>query len=252
MLFLVLENILIGLITSTVSGTAVWMWRRAHDRRTLAGQGEMFGLKPSGCCLIVVNHHWQKSGSTSHNDVLALVSVASLAQRLGNVISVLPDDESRERHGSCSEICIGGPRSNARTEAHLATALPGVIVRPLSNRRDSSAFIVAGNRHLLDHGKVDHALVARFPAGEAKHPVLLVCGQSAIANRAAVAYLMDNHRSLAQHVADVDRFCLLLRVESAKTFGVEATSLVADVTDAAFRPPAPPALVAPVSSAAPG
>jgi hypothetical protein len=54
-----LLNILIGLVTSVLSGGSVLAWRHVKDARILSRKAAFFG-------------HWQKPGSTSHDDVQAM------------------------------------------------------------------------------------------------------------------------------------------------------------------------------------
>jgi hypothetical protein len=229
-----LLNIVIGLITSILSGGSVWAWRRVKDARILRRKAAFFGLDPGTTCLIVMNNHWQKPGSTSHSDVHTMIEVATLAADTGCPVSVLPGDDLRESNGDRTEFCIGGPTSNPRTAGHLASHLPGVRYRPYSAKRDSGAILVAGQQFLFDHGRLEHALIAKFTPPHSSRPVIVIAGHRALDNQAVIHFLMREYRTLSKIVDSLDRFCLILRVNSSDTYGFQATELAADVTAAAF------------------
>jgi hypothetical protein len=228
-------NISIGLATSVLSGGAVWLWQRARNARILRRKAAFFGVERGGTCLIIMNNTWDTPGRSSHHDVHAMIEAATLASEVACAISVHSCDEFRESNGNRTEFCIGGPESNPRTGGHLASHLPGVTVRPVHvNRRDSAAIVVGDQRFLLDLGNHEHALVAKFTLPEASRPVILICGQTPITNRAAIHYLKREYRALSKTVASVDQFCIMVRVTSTGTYGYQAADLECDVSAAAF------------------
>ena len=232
----VVFNIVIGLVTSVLSGGSVWAWQRAAITTAVHRKAAFFGLASGATCLIVMNNHWQKPGSTSHNDVHAMIEVASLAHETGCPITVLPADELHESNGDRTEFCIGGPTSNPRTAGHMAAHLPGV--RHLSNpgALGPSALLVGGEQFPFEHGRLEHALVARFTPLGSSRPVILISGHRSLNNWAAIHFLIREHRNLSKAVASPERFCLVLRMNASATYGHQATELVADVTTAAFTP----------------
>jgi hypothetical protein len=139
-----LLNIVIGLVTSVLSGGAVLIWRHVTEAHIQRRKAAFFGLSPGGMCLIVLPDHWRHPGSTSHNDVHAMIEVATLAHEVGCPISVLSTDGVREFSEDRTEFCIGGPTSNPRTASHLASHLPGVSYRPYRLEPDPGAIIVGG------------------------------------------------------------------------------------------------------------
>jgi hypothetical protein len=229
-------NVVVGLVTSVVSATAVWLWQHARNARVVRRKAAFFGIQSGGTCLIIMNNKWSKPGSTAHPDVHALIEIATLAHDLGAEISVRSCDEIRESNGDRTEFCVGGPlqNSNPRSGAYAAAYLPGVAFRPHSRRPDSLALVVAGRSFPYHHGNEEHALVAKFTPTTAKRPVVLICGQSATMNRAAVHLLKRDYRTLAKRVASTDRFCVIVRARSIPTYGHEAVEYVDDVTAAAF------------------
>ncbi|WP_462185881.1 hypothetical protein [Frankia sp. CcWB2] len=164
-----------------------------------------------------------------------MIEVATLAGELGCPISVHSCDEFYDINGDRTEFCLGGPESNPRTGGHLATHLPGVAVRPIApGQPDSGAFVVGERRFLLEKGRREYALVARFTPPGSTRPVILICGQTAVTNRAAVYGLKQKYRDLARTIASVDRFCIIFKIELSSTYGYQAVRLDSDVTVAAF------------------
>jgi hypothetical protein len=228
-------NIVFGLVTSIVSGGSIWVWHRTKDARSRRGKAAFFGLEAGGTCLIVMNNKWDAPGSVSNHDVHTMIEIATLASEIGNPISVLSSNEFHGLNGSRTEFCIGGPGSNPRTTGHLAAHLPGVAILPIDvGQPASGAFVVGGRRYLRDKGRREHALIARFTPPGSSRPVLLISGQRAIANRAAIYYLKREYRDLAKTVASVDRFCVVVRLDASDTYGYQAVSLERDVTAEAF------------------
>jgi hypothetical protein len=235
-----LLNIVIGLVTSVLSGTAVLLWRRAASSRIVHRKAAFFGLRPGGPCLIVMNNHWQLPGSASHDDVHVMLEIAALAQEAGCRISVVPTDDLRERAEDSVEFCIGGPLSNPRTAAHLAAYLPGVKQHRISASSDSGAIVVGGRRFAFKRGKQEYALVAKFTPAHSSRPVILIYGQRAINSRAAINFLKHNYRTLSKTVESIGRFCLIIQVTSSDAYGSQAAELAADVTSDAFTAPKHP------------
>jgi hypothetical protein len=232
----VVFNIVIGLVTSVLSGGSVWTWHRAALVSAVRRKAAFFGLEPGGTCLIVMNNHWQKPGSTSHYDVHAMIEVAALAHESGCPITVIPADELHEGNDDRTEFCIGGPTSNPRTAGHLAAHLPGVSILPYSAERDSGAIAIGSEQFLFERGRLEHVTVAKFTPVGSSRPVFVICGHRSIDNRAAILFLTREYRNLSKSVGSLDRFCLVLRVNASDTYGHQATELVADVTAVAFAP----------------
>lgn len=228
-------NVAIGLVTSVLSGGSVWAWQRARNIRILRRKETFFGLKPGAPCLIVMNHKYNAPGSTAQNDVQVMIKVATLASEIGSKISVRSCDEVQGINADHTEFCIGGANSNPRTIEYLANYLPGVALKPYSTtRRDSAAIVVGGQRFLFEHGKTEHALVAKFTPPASTRPVMIICGQRSIANRGAMEFLHRNYLTLMKNLASVDQFCLVAKIVSSNIYGHEMVELAGDVTTAAF------------------
>ncbi|HZD72257.1 MAG TPA: hypothetical protein VFA45_26075 [Actinomycetes bacterium] len=251
----VLINIVVGLITSVISGTAVWTGQRLLALRRRQRAAVFFGVRAGERCrLVIYRTPWQPSpDSMRHADVQALVDLAVLLRELGAEPEVVPFDQLAEGPGHQTEFCIGGPTVNARTQTHLARYLPGVTMRPWDRTRRDSIAIVVGEQQFLHNpplgpGRTEqeqvYAVLARFVPPSGDHPVFVISGQTALANRGAVQFLTrpGNQRQL-RRLADGDatgggRFCLVVQVASPRVYGHQLVEVASDATAAAFAPTA--------------
>jgi hypothetical protein len=121
-----LLNIVIGLVTSVLSGTAVLVWRRAASSRVLHRKAAFFGLRPGRRCLIVMNNHWQLPGSASHDDVHVMLEIAALAHEAGCPITVTSSDaygsDAAELAADVTSAAFTAPKHPPA--AHRAQAAP--------------------------------------------------------------------------------------------------------------------------------
>lgn len=198
-------NIAVGLATSVISGALALSWKRVRTARILNRKAAFFGLERGGRCL---------------------VGIVALAHDLGCSTSMLPVDDVHASNGDGTEFCIGTPTSNPRTAKYLELFLPGVKYLKHGSRRDSGALVVDGKKYLFDRGRQEHALVAKFVPPQSRVRF--------IDNRAALRLLEREYRMLLKVVDSLDRFCLILRINSSDTYGHEASELLSDVTAAAF------------------
>ncbi|MEP7022283.1 MAG: hypothetical protein ABJB47_00385, partial [Actinomycetota bacterium] len=228
--------------TSIIGGGCVWLWQRVRNASGLRRKEAFFGLEPRGTCLIVMNNKFGAEGATHHDDVQAMIAVATLASGIGSSVVIESCNDLHGINGDRTEFCIGGPTggSNPRTGAHLAAHLPGVAVLPADPGRRDPPVIVAGERQFpWKRGEEDYALVAKFTPPGSSRPVIVICGQTALSNRAAVYFLQRDYASLAKSLVSIDRFAVVVRVASAGTYGHQAVGLLADVSAAAFTPRLP-------------
>jgi hypothetical protein len=253
----VLINIMVGLVTSLLSGTAVWAGQRLRSLRRRQRAAAFFGVRAGERCLLVIYRTpWQPSpDSMRHADVQALVDLAVRLRELGAEPQVVPFDQLAEAPGQQTEFCIGGPAVNARTQTHLARYLPGVTMRPWDRTRRDSIAVVVGEQRFLhtpalgpgpEGGEQEqvYAVLARFVPAPGGRPVFVISGQTSAANRGAVQFLTraGNERWL-RRLADRDatgggRFCLVVRVASPRVYGHRMVEVASDVTAAAFAPDA--------------
>lgn len=230
-----LLNIVIGLATSIISGGSVWLWQQGRSLRILRRKAAFFGLKPGSVCLIVMANRPENPGTSSHDDVHALVEVGALAAEVGCQVSVRSPQEFRESNGDRTEFCIGGPDSNSRARGHLASYLPGISFRPYNpSRRDSIAIVAGGERFLRDPGDREYALVAKFTPQGSSSPVILICGQTAVTNRAAIAFLKNEYREVERMITSTEKFCIIIQIAAISTYGYQGARLDRDVSAVAF------------------
>ncbi|MER7581226.1 hypothetical protein [Kitasatospora sp. NPDC097691] len=221
-------NVVIGLVTSVVSGGSVWVWKRVSTARILHRKQALLGLRPGVPCVIILNSHWQVPAVTEHSDVYAIIELAMLAEEAGCAFSLVAA-EAPELNGDRAELSIGGLGSNRRNVEYVARHLPGVSV----NQRGD--FTVGGECFIHEQGRADHALVAKFTPPRHAQPVLVIMGQSAIANRAAVHLLKRDYKVLLKEIESPDRFCLMVRVDAADTYGYQAVEVATDLSAVAFQ-----------------
>ncbi|MDC2960392.1 hypothetical protein PO587_38800 [Streptomyces gilvifuscus] len=232
-------NVVIGLVTSMLSGSSVWLWQRHARRRFLRRKARFFGIVPGDVCIVVMNNKWNAPGSAQHRDVQAMLKAAMLAAELGCEVTMRSSDEFRGSNGSAVEFCIGSPEngSNVRTGGHLRHNLPGVTVHPFGTPGLSMAIEVGGEVFSWDRGEREHALVAKFHPPGAQRPVVLISGQSSVANHAAMHYLLTSWKELAALLHATERFCFIVRVESIGTYDFYGGTLARDVSAVAFTIP---------------
>ncbi|GGU41816.1 hypothetical protein GCM10010211_01120 [Streptomyces albospinus] len=224
-----------GLVTSLLSGGFVWLWERGKRTRKLYRKASFFGVRPGETCLVVLPSKHNSPRTVHRRDVQAVVQIAMLAGELGCQVSVATDT-FRGSNGDHTEFCVGGPLgdANVRAGGHLAAYLPGVTIHPYSDRPDSVAFSVGGDQYLFDHGNEEYALVAKFTPQESSRPVVLVCGQSALANQAAIHFLRREYAQVAREIASEERYCLLIKISNIRTYEFHRAILERDVSAAAF------------------
>lgn len=231
------RNIVLGLIAAGISAASGWFTRTYLWRRKLRRKQHFFGLSPNSECVLVVNRKaGSDDGTVARRDVFALLELAAIIKDCGANARVVAHDAMEQSFGERTEFCIGGPVSNQRMAAHLASLLPGVEVNTDSEPGpDRGAFRIGGEHYRMDKGSVEHVLLARLTAGENTRPVFLAVGQHSNANHAAVRYLARHHARLA-HKYGNGSFCLLLKVVNSQAYGPDVVKLVADVTRAATSP----------------
>jgi hypothetical protein len=207
-----------------------------------AGGAGWHGLSPGEPCAIVMNRHAKTSNAMHHEDVGGLVDLIGLVREIGATPVVVRFDRILEPAGEITELCIGGPGSNERARVHLKTYLPGVEFRPFAPRADDHlAITVGGDVHPYQESELEHAVLVRFFPEASSHPVILVCGQSARSNHAAISYLTKHYeRSVRLTYRDDEPYCFVLALRSPLVYGVKSVHLANDVTTAAFAPASRP------------
>ncbi|MFE4175344.1 hypothetical protein ACFRR7_25430 [Streptomyces sp. NPDC056909] len=231
-----IRNIVLGVVAAGVSASLGWLARTYLWRRRLRRKQAFFGLPGNSECLLVVNREAGGDGAVHRHDVFALLELSALIKDCGAHAEIVQHDTARQGFGERTEFCVGGPASNRRMAAHLASLLPGVKVNTEPEpKADRGAFQIGSERYRAEPGVGEYVLLARLTAGEGERPVFLFCGQRAITNQAASRYLARHHEKLARKYGG-NAFCLLLKVVNSHAYGPDVVELVADVTRAAREP----------------
>ncbi|MET8825249.1 hypothetical protein ABZX40_35720 [Streptomyces sp. NPDC004610] len=233
------RNIVLGLIAVALGAAIGWLARTSLWRRRLRRKQAFFGLPDNAESLLVVN---RDSGgpelTVTRHDVFALLELSALIKDCNAAAQVVAHDATQQGFGERTEFCVGGPSSNRRMTAHLASLLPGVRVNvDPEPGPDRGAFQIGGERYRLEPGRAEHVILARLTAGQGAdvRPVFLFCGQRAITHQAATRYLARHHERLARKHGR-HSFVLLLKVSNSQAYGPDVVEVVADVTRAAEAP----------------
>src|SRR6266851_3443857 len=231
----VILNIVVGLMTSLISGGSVWAWGRARVTRRQRERASFFGLAPGDTCRIVAPQAFGAPRTVSRHDVFSIVELAKLMRDLRADLDVVGAGEGTYGVGDVTEFCVGGPTANVRMQSHLARFLPSVSIRSFApDSPKSAAIVAAGQEFLRARDSREYVLVARVrPPGNGR-PLFLICGQTGITNRAAVSYLRDNYRSIASAHGPGESWCVVLRVVAPPVYGHKMTELADDVSASAF------------------
>ncbi|MFI1167646.1 hypothetical protein ACH4UM_29625 [Streptomyces sp. NPDC020801] len=241
------RNIVLGVVAAGISAALGWLARTYLWKRRLRRKQSFFGLPDNSESLLVVNRDAGGPELTvTRHDVFALLELSALIKDCNAAAQVVAHDAAQQGFGERTEFCVGGPASNRRMAAHLASLLPGVRVNVEAEPGpDRGAFQIGSERYRLEAGRSEYVLLARLTAGERRsgvRPVFLFCGQRAIDNQAGTRYLARNHERLSRKYGD-NSFVLLLKVVNSQAYGPDVIELVADVTRAAQAPlptPTPP------------
>ncbi|MDF3145231.1 MULTISPECIES: hypothetical protein [unclassified Streptomyces] len=238
------RNIVLGVVAAGISATLGWLARTYLWKRKLRRKQAFFGLPDNAESLLVVNRGAGGPELTvMRYDVFALLELAALIKDCDAHAQIVPHDAARQGFGERTEFCVGGPASNRRMMAHLASLLPGVRVNvDTEPGPDRGALQVGSERYRVEVGKEEYALLARLTVGQSHgtRPVFLFCGQTSITNQAATRYLARNHERLSRKHGN-NSFVLLLKVVNSQAYGPDVVELVADVTRAAQAPLPTPA-----------
>jgi hypothetical protein len=241
----VILNIVVGLMTSLISGGSVWAWGRARVTRRQRERARFFGLSPGDTGRIVAPQAFGAPRTISKHDVFSIVELAKLMRDLRADLDVVGSGEGAYGVGDLTEFCVGGPTANARMQSHLARFLPGVSIRSFApDSPKSAAIVTAGQEFLRERDSREYVLVAKVRPPEGGQPLFLICGQTSITNRAAASYLRDNYRRISSAHGAGENWCVVLRVVAPSVYGHQMTELAVDVSASAFS--APTATVGPV------
>ncbi|MFF2849017.1 hypothetical protein ACFVT5_22225 [Streptomyces sp. NPDC058001] len=238
------RNIVLGVVAAGISAALGWLARTYLWKRKLRRKQAFFGLPDNSESLLVVNREAGGPELTvTRHDVFALLELSALIKDCGAHAQVVAHDAAQQGFGERTEFCVGGPASNRRMAAHMASLLPGIRVNTEPEPGpDRGAFQIGSERYRMDGGKTEYVILARLTAGQGERarPVFLFCGQRAITNQAATRYLARHHERLSRKHGQ-NSFVLLLKVVNSQAYGPDVVELVADVTRPAQAPAPVPA-----------
>jgi hypothetical protein len=235
----VVSNIVIGLVTSLISGGSVWLWGRARVSGRQRERARFFEVSPGDTCRIVAPQAFGAPRTISKHDVFSIVELAKLIRDLRADLDVIGSGEGTYGVGDLTEFCIGGPTANVRMQSHLARFLPGVsIVSFAPDSPRSGAIVAAGQEFPREPNAREYVLVAKVRPPGGGRPLFLICGQTGITNRAAASYLRENYPRISSAHRAGQSWCVVLCVVAPSVYGHQMTELAADVSAAAFSAPA--------------
>ncbi|MFI5930916.1 hypothetical protein [Actinoplanes sp. NPDC051494] len=227
-------DLLINLLASVIAGTAVWLAQFAIRRRRLEKERSFLGLSAGATALLVTSRHFSapSQDSVHRRDVAALVELTALVRECGAKTDLIGGSDLRQELGRVTEFCVGGPSANPRAAVHLRTVLRGVTYRV--NDNGATLSVVVDGAEYVNSDQERYAILARFTAPGAAHPVIYLGGLSSDGNLAAARYLANRHSALLRTYGADRPFCLVLRVREPEAYGTDFTELAADVSDVAF------------------
>ncbi|MGW9479919.1 hypothetical protein ACWGRK_17280 [Saccharomonospora azurea] len=233
------DDLTINLLASVIAGTAVWLFQRLRRRRRDERRKRFFGLSERAKCVIVAPKH--ASAPTAHSvnrlDVAAIVEIATLARECGADVALKVQGQDvvfDTGFDAATEFCIGGPDGNTRMGAHLATFVPGASMDRYEDVGDKLTLRVGDESFPREPGESEFVLLAKVDTARPGRPMFLVCGQTAITNRAAARYLATHYRALAKRHGLDGRFCLILEVVRPDAYGHRVVRERGDYTAVAF------------------
>ncbi|GAA5000715.1 hypothetical protein [Kitasatospora paranensis] len=234
-------NVVLGLVATAISAGIGWLAQTLRRRRRLGRTRQFFGMPAGTECLLVVPRKGGPGATTTvaRDDAYAMMELAALVRECGARSEIVAHDQVRQGLGGKAEFCLGGPTSNNRTAAHLASWLPGVA---FASAEGDLTVTVGDQEYALSwpapDGDPAYVVLARVHAGSGDRPVFLIAGQTATSNHAAVRYLAANHRTLARRHGTDSTFVLVLRVLNPGAYGPDVVELASEATAKATARPA--------------
>jgi hypothetical protein len=216
----VVEQLLLGLGTSVISGSAVWAGQRVTVSHRLRRRRRFLGLgRVYPRAHVIVGRKYNSSDSIHENDVAAALEISALLRAAGgDVVDIVPVAAARQARLDSVEFCLSGPTSNARTGAHLRRHLPALEVVSATDGSRKMTYVVDGRVHEYRPGVEEFVLVARVCRTNRPH-LFLISGQTSVANLAGAAFLTRNEPLLWRRFGDRESFGLILKVIDTDVYG---------------------------------
>lgn len=220
----VVEQLVLGLGTSIISGTAVWAGQRLTVSRRLRRRRRFLGLgRVYPRAHIIVGRKYGSPNSIHVNDVAAALEISALLRAAGgNVVDIVPAAASGPAGPDGVEFCLSGPDSNVRTGAHLRRHLPDLEVR------QQNLYLVDGQAYEWQPGVEEYVVLARICRTDRPH-LFVICGQTSMSNLAGAAYLTRHQPALGRRFGDRESFGLILKVIDTQIYGHQEAEEVGTV-----------------------
>ncbi|GAA0401007.1 hypothetical protein GCM10009541_50150 [Micromonospora gifhornensis] len=231
-----MSDLAINLLASAIAGVVVWLSQLIVRRRKRMRVEGFFGLRATSSALLIVAKQARSEWVTAIEkaDVSAMVELAVLIKSCGVTPRLYMHHEEVPGIGDEVEFCIGGPMSNQRTAAHLRWHMPGVAQGTFEEDPDGLTIKVGKKSFQRVRGEVEYALIARIIIDDAKRPIFLIFGQTALANEAAARYLVREKAALSRTYGNAGNFCFVLGLFGREVYGSHFVRLVDDITEIAF------------------
>jgi hypothetical protein len=234
------RDVVVNLLASLVAASAAWLAQWLLRYRRLARRRAFFGVTKGEECRLVVGRQAgaPSEHSVNRRDVAALVELAAVVRACGGRANL---ETTVDTVGRRTEFCVGGPSVNPRMAAHLRAMLPGVRMTPVEGERvqgHSGQLVVGATSYTREAGRSEYVVLAKAYPPDRRHPVFLLCGQTAQSNAAAARLLGTRYRRLIRDYGTNAPFCLVLRIVEPGIYGPDFVELAADVTAEAFQPAA--------------
>jgi hypothetical protein len=226
-----LVQLALGVGSSVVTGSAVWLGQRARASTRTRSLRRFLGLVGPyrNSCRIVVGRHHSNQRLIHQFDVAAMLEVSALVRAAGVSPVVLSAEEAADTADEV-EFCVSGPTANPRMAAHLRRYVPGLTHAPAEpDSPRSLALLVGGREFAAERGHTEYVALARICRPGRAH-LFLLDGQTGITNRAAAVYLGEHRAQLRRRFGDTESFVVILRVSDPIAYGHREVEEVADVT----------------------
>jgi hypothetical protein len=231
----VVEQLVLGVGSSAIAGTAVWAGQRLVTTARRQARARFLGLVGPWRhrTRLVVGRNPRQPNSIHESDVAAMLEIAALVRAVGVEPEVMSPAEASSDPAEHVEFCLTARDANPRTRAHFERRLPGLR---MLDWQLGGAFVVGGTEYPRDPDVLEYVVVARVCQPDRPH-LWLIAGQTGVTNRAGAWFLVRNETALRRRFGDDRTFCLVLRVIEPATYGYREVEEAADVTEASLTQP---------------
>jgi hypothetical protein len=231
----IVEQLVLGVGSSAIAGTAVWAGQRLVSSGRQRARCRFYGLTGGWRhrCRLVVGRNPRQPNSIHQSDVAAMLEIAQVVRAIGVEPQIMSPAEAAADDHDDVEFCLTARDANPRTRAHLERWLPGLR---MLGHDGGTAFVAGDTTFQREPGVREHVVVARICRPGRPH-LWLVAGQTGITNHAGARFLVAHERALRGRFGDDRTFCLVLRVVEPDTYGYREVEELADVTAIALTKP---------------